>query len=417
MSAVDEQAIVNASFAAQVALGTNGPRRVDLAERRSRRYVVISVDDHLVEPPHMFDGRLPARFAERSPRVIEMDGGQQAWLLDGQLLTQIGINAVVGQDRSALMVEPTRFDQMREGAFDIAARITDMDADGVYASMCFPSLVGFAGVRLQAFPDQDYGLAVLRAWNDWHLEEWAGTYPGRMIPCQIPWLNDPQIAAEEIRQNADRGFRAVTFPELPGKLGLPPLAARSWDPFWAACEETDTVLCIHTGSSGLPTMTEGSLSSVGALFGAGYAMLAAIEWLYARIPLRHPDLKICLSEGGIGWIPALLDRLDHSEGYREWDRPGDDTMSPSEVFQRNFWFCTLNDPSVMPIRDRIGIDRITFEVDYPHADSSWPDTQSRLGTLIDTLPTDDAERIAWRNAAELFRHPVPADVQANPNAF
>ena len=138
-----------------------------------------------------------------------MDGGQQAWLLDGQLLTQIGINAVVGQDRSALMVEPTRFDQMRERAFDIAACITDMDADGVYASMSFPSLVGFAGVRLQAFPDQDYGLAVLRAWNDWHLEEWAGTYPGRMIPCQIPWLNDPQIAAEEIAEERDRLRRVV----------------------------------------------------------------------------------------------------------------------------------------------------------------------------------------------------------------
>ena len=350
-------------------------------------------------------------------RVIEMDDGQQAWLLDGQLLTQIGINAVVGQDRSALMVEPHDSTRSREGAFDIAARITDMDADGVYASMCFPSLVGFAGVRLQAFPDQDYGLAVLRAWNDWHLEEWAGTYPGRMIPCQIPWLNDPQIAAEEIRQNADRGFRAVTFPELPGKLGLPPLAGA----------------VMGSVLGGVRGDRHGALHSYGFVRAAhddrgltlqrrrtlrrGYAMLAAIEWLYARIPLRHPDLKICLSEGGIGWIPALLDRLDHSEGYREWDRPGDDTMSPSEVFQRNFWFCTLNDPSVMPIRDRIGVDRITFEVDYPHTDSSWPDTQSRLGTLIDTLPTDDAERIAWRNAAELFRHPVPADVQANPNAF
>jgi predicted TIM-barrel fold metal-dependent hydrolase len=295
-------------------------------------------------------------------------------------------------------------------------RVADMDTDGLYASLNFPSLVGFAGVRLQGLPDQEFALATVRAWNDWHIEEWCGPYPDRLIPCQIPWLNDAVLAADEIRRNADRGFKAVTFPELPGKLGFEPLSSEFWDPFWQACEETDTVICVHTGSSGLPALSEGT-DSVGAIFGAGYAMLTTMEWLFARMALRFPGLKICMSEGGIGWVAGVLDRLDHAEHYRDAQIRWEGAVRPADVFRRNFWFCTLNDPSAMPQRHRIGLDRIMFEVDYPHADTSWPDTQARIHSLISALPEDEANMIAWRNAAELFRHPVPATVQADPNTF
>src|SRR3954453_7011395 len=119
-------------------------------ERADRRYTVISVDDHIVEPRHAFEGRLPAQYADRAPRVVERDDGSEAWVYEGQEMPNVGFNAVVGRPVSEYSFEPTRFDQMRRDAWDIEARIADLDVNGVYASLCFPSfLPGFAGQRLQ----------------------------------------------------------------------------------------------------------------------------------------------------------------------------------------------------------------------------------------------------------------------------
>ena len=109
--------------------------------RAERRFTVISVDDHIVEPPNAFEGRMPAKYADRAPRVVEHDDGRQAWVYEGQELPNVGFNAVVGRPVSEYSFEPTRFDEMRRGAWDIEARIADMDLNGVYASLCFPSFL------------------------------------------------------------------------------------------------------------------------------------------------------------------------------------------------------------------------------------------------------------------------------------
>jgi predicted TIM-barrel fold metal-dependent hydrolase len=390
-------------------------------DRRERTYTIISVDDHIVEPPHTFEGRLPARLADRAPKVVETPGGEQTWVYDGNDFPNVGFNAVIGRPVSEYSFEPTRFDEMRRGAWDITERIRDMDVNGVYASLCFPSfLPGFCGQRLQlTTSDRDLALATVRAWNSWHLEEWAGTRPDRIIPCQIPWLLDPAVAAAEVRTNAERGFKAVTFSEAPHLLGLPSLHTGYWDPLMAACEETGTVVNLHVGSSGSSPSTSADAPPdvVGVLF-FGYAMFAAVDWLFSRIPVRFPDLRICLSEGGIGWVPALVDRLEHmlrySDMYGTW--AGID-LTPAEVLRRNFWFCAIEDPTAFAARDRIGVERILLESDYPHCDSTWPDTQAVIANEIGHLPPDDVRRITWANAADLYRHPVPAEVQRDPNAF
>src|SRR3954453_22683279 len=199
-------------------------------EPAERLYTLISVDDHVVEPPHVFEGRIPAKFAEQAPPSVGEDG-PHIWYYDGVRLADVGLNAVVGRPIAEASFEPKRFEEMRKGAWDIDARVKDMDINGIYASVNFPSgLPGFAGQRLQLGHDADLGLAVVRAWNDWLLEEWAQAYPDRIIPCQLPWLLDPNVAAEEIRKNAARGYKAVTFSEAPEKLGLPTLHSGYWDP-------------------------------------------------------------------------------------------------------------------------------------------------------------------------------------------
>jgi len=389
--------------------------------RRTRWCTLISVDDHLVEPARMFEGRVPARYADLAPRVLEDDDGMEYWSYDGNRHYKVGLNAVVGRPVDELSFEPARFDEMRRGAWDIDARIADMNINGVYASLNFPSsLAGFAGQRYQlGVSDPQLALAVVRAANDWHLEEWAGTHPGRIIPCQLPWLLDPEMGALEVRRNAERGFRAVTFPELPERLGLPSLHTGYWDRLLQACAETGTVVCLHAGSSSTAPTTSSDAPSdtIGVLF-FGWAMFAAVDWLYSRLPVRFPELKICLSEGGVGWVAGLMDRLDHVGRYQQmygtWE--GID-LTPREVLARNFWFCAIDDPSGLDHRHRIGIDHVVLETDYPHQDGTWPDSQEILRNQIGHLPADEVRKLTWENAATLFGHPVPTAVQDDPEAY
>jgi predicted TIM-barrel fold metal-dependent hydrolase len=388
--------------------------------RAERRYTVISVDDHIVEPPDAFEGRVPAKFAERAPRVVDKEDGSQVWVYDGNELPNIGFNAVVGRPVDEYSFEPVRFEHMRRGAWDIKARVADMDLNGVYGSLNFPSfLPGFAGQRLQTTTsDVDLALATTRAWNDWHLEGWAGAAPERIIPCQVPWLLDPELGADMIRENAERGFRAVSFPEQPSGHGLPTMHSGHWDPFIEACAETGTVINLHIGSAGAsPNTTDDAPPDVAGVLFFGYAMFAAVDWLYSLYPVRFPELKICMSEGGIGWVAGLLDRLDHMLSYHEMYGTWKSELKPSEVLTRNFWFCAVEDPSSFDQRARIGVENILLESDYPHCDSTWPRSQEIIHREIGHLPAEDIRKITWENASVLYDFPVPKAVQENPNAY
>ncbi|MGI8492374.1 MAG: amidohydrolase family protein [Acidimicrobiales bacterium] len=374
---------------------------------------IISVDDHLIEPPDLFEGRMPAALADRAPRVVEFPDGRQAWQYEGKLFANVGLNAVAGRPREEWSMEPARFDEMRPGCYDIAARVKDMDAGGIWSSLCFPSLIaGFCGAVFSQSEDPELGLACVRAWNDWHLEVWAGSYPGRIIPLQLTWLNDPSVAAAEVRRNAERGFKAVSFAELPSKLRLPSLHSGAWDPFLAACEETGTVVCLHTGSSGWAPIPspDPPFELFPTLFPAS-SLVAATDWLWSGVCVRFPGLRIAMSEGGIGWVVMLADRadyvLDHSASGSESNSWKGD-LRPSEVLARNFWFCTIDDPgSVDGVIAKMGPDHVMVESDFPHADSTWPTTEATVKANFGHLPDDVIRKVTAENAAELFGVALP----------
>jgi predicted TIM-barrel fold metal-dependent hydrolase len=376
------------------------------------QWTVISVDDHLVEPPHLFEGRLPEAVASEAPYVKTTSKGHEMWIFDGQAYPQVGLNAVVGRSRDDSPMEPVRFDQMRPGCWDPKARVADMDEAGIWASLNFPSqLTGFCGSVYSGCSNPELGQACVRAFNDWYLEEWVEPNPSRFIPCGIVYLADPAEAATEIRRNAARGFAAVSLPEQPQKLGYPTLHSGHWDAVIEACVDTDTVVCLHVGSSGMMDMPlDGPLVEFAATLFSSLSLTAAVDWLWSGYPVRFPDLKIAMSEGGIGWVPMLCDRLDYihdwsGHGRAAW--PSDD-IGPTATLLRNFWFCSLDDPSIWPIRDRIGVDHIMVEVDYPHADSTWPDTQDFLHRRLESLSPDEQRMVLFENAAQLFDHPLPA---------
>jgi predicted TIM-barrel fold metal-dependent hydrolase len=378
-------------------------------EPREVRYTVISVDDHLVEPPDMFEGRLPSALQPRAPRIVEVEG-KQIWEFDGGQYTQVGMNALAGRRLETVKLEPFRFEHMRRGCFDIDARIHDMDVNGVWASLNFPSMItGFCGRVFSQCSDPVLGLAVTKAWNDWLYDEWYSPYPTRIIPMGITFLTDPEAGAAEIYRNAERGFRSVTLPERPHRLGLPSLFLDYWDPIIRACAETDTVISLHVASSGMADHPEGCPNlQVGATLFGQLSLTACAEWLWSGWPLRYPNLKIAMSEGGIGWVAMLIDRLDNiidRSGYGlGWD------IRPADVLRRNFWFCTIDDPSTIQTRYTIGVDRIMVEVDYPHGDGTWPDTQSVIERCWGHIPPSELRQMCCENAAALYRHPLPAPV-------
>jgi predicted TIM-barrel fold metal-dependent hydrolase len=313
-------------------------------------------------------------------------------------------------------MEPVRFDEMRKGCWDPGARVADLDLAGIWASVSFPSqITGFCGAVYSGCSDLELGKACVRAWNDWFAEEWREPHPERFVGLGIAFLADPAEAAAEIRRNAARGFTAVSLPEQPHRLGYPSLHSGWWDPVLAACVETGTVVCLHVGSSGMMEnmALDGPLVEMGATLFSSLSLTACIDWLWSGVALRFPELRIAMSEGGIGWVPLLADRLDYIHDWSGHGRAAwpSTELTPTEVLLRNFWFCSVDDPSIWPIRDRIGVDHIMVEVDYPHADSTWPDTQRFLTDRLAGLTVEEQRRVTHANAADLFRHPLPEDVR------
>ncbi len=385
-------------------------RMPDPAPRRVRN-TIISADDHLVEPPDVFEERVERRFRGLAPRVVRDEKGLQVWEFEGRKYKYVGTDAAAGRVRTSVKYEPCDFDAMRPGCWNIDERIRDMDLNGIWASLNFPSTVtGFCGSLFAAASDPELGLACTRAWNDWHYEVLYRPHPDRIIPQSIPWLSDPVTGAKEIRRNAERGFRAVSLPERPHRLGLPNVYSGYWDPIVEACAETDTVINLHVGSSGHQELPEGapSLPLAATLFGQ-LSLTACAEWLWSGYPTRHPKLRFAMSEGGIGWVAMLIDRLDdlmtRSTYGREWSDP---ELTPSQRLRSSFWFCTIDDVSTLCTRDTIGIENIMVESDYPHGDSTWPDTQEHVAKLCAPLTPEETRRITHLNAAELYRHPLPA---------
>jgi predicted TIM-barrel fold metal-dependent hydrolase len=371
--------------------------------------VLVSVDDHVVEPPDVFDGHLDARWADRAPKLVTKADGTDVWSFGGNELPNIGLNAVAGRPPAEYGVDPTSFSQMRPGCYDVHERVRDMNANGVLGSMCFPSFPQFCGqlfARTATGGEPDLALALLRAYNDWHIDSWCGAHPGRFIPLSLPVMWDPQLAADEIRRVAAKGCHAVTFSENPEKLGWPSFHSGHWDPLWAACSDTGTVVCLHIGSSSQLVITAADAPiNVMITLQPLNIVQAAADLVWSRVLQQFPALRFALSEGGIGWIPYFLERADYVyRHHRAWTGADLGGRLPSELFRERIVTCFIDDAVGVANRDRIGVDMITWECDYPHSDSTWPRSPETLAASLAGVPDDDVAKMTHENAMRLFSY-------------
>ena len=368
--------------------------------------ILVSVDDHVVEPAHLFDGRVERKYADFAPRFVRRDDGTMAWRYDGQEIHNTALNAVAGRPPEEFGTEPTRIEEIRTGCYDIDDRIKDMNANGVLGSLNFPSFPRFCGQLFAESKDKDQAAAMVRAYNDWHIDEWAGTHPGRIIPLAIPMLWDPQAAAAEVRRAAAKGCHAVSFSSSPYDLGLPSLYSDHWDPFWQACVDEGTVVCMHLGSNSRPPMTSPdapielvyTLSPI-SLFSAG------ADLLWSGIFRKFPTLRVALSEGGIGWLPYFLERVDYIYSHTKyWTGTDLGGRLPSEIFSEHVILCFIDDAVGVENRHHLNIDNITWECDYPHSDSTWPLAPEVLMKSLGGVSDAEIDKITHLNAMRHFSY-------------
>lgn len=372
---------------------------------------LISTDDHVIEHSKVWEDRLPRTDRYVGPRIVEMvpegapDGARPAhiWLFEGRPYPQIALNAVAGRKREEYGLEPNRFDEILPGSYDPKARVADMDTDGVQAQLCFPSFPKFAGTVFLGAEDKRLSGLCVQAYNDFIIDEWCAYAPDRLIPLVLVPLWDPALAAAEIERCAAKGAKAVSFPENTAALGLPSFHTDHWDPVFAAAQETGLPLCMHFGSSGQPPSTapDAPFAVTISLFGCN-SMSATADLLFSRVFHKFDRLKVALAEGGIGWMPYMLERIDYTwERHRYYTGIDIDTR-PSDLFHRNMWGCFIDDVAGLSNRYEIGIDRITWESDYPHSDSNWPKSRERAAEVLAEVPDDEVHQIVELNARKLL---------------
>jgi predicted TIM-barrel fold metal-dependent hydrolase len=383
---------------------------------------LVSVDDHVIEPSNVWVDRLPSKYRDIGPRMVETTDGA-VWQYEDMRVPTSGLSVAAGKRKEEFSPDPVSFDEMRPGVYDPVARVADMDRGGILASLCFPSFPRFCGQVFWEAKDKELAHLCVQAYNDWMIDEWCGTVPGRMIPLVIIPLWDPVAAAKEIERCAARGARGIAFSENPEPLGLPTIhdPGRYWDPVMAAAQDTGTVVCMHVGSSStMPSICSDAPALANLTFGAMRAAGTMLSWLFSDYFERMPGLKIALSEGNIGWMPYFLERAEQVvDKQRHWMSKTStqfynvtakqtlqadlDRLDVRQTFRDHIFGCFIEETAGLKCLDILGDDNVMVETDYPHTDTTWPDCIGVAKKLVQGLPTGTQYKILRGNAERLFR--------------
>jgi predicted TIM-barrel fold metal-dependent hydrolase len=381
---------------------------------------LVSVDDHVIEPPNVWLDRLPAKYHDVAPRMVEDD----YWVYEDKKVPTTGLSVTIGKTKEEFSPEPMPYSEMPPGAYDPIARVADMDRAGILASINFPSFTRFCGQIFWEAKDKELAMLCVKAYNDWMIDEWCGAAPGRFIPMTIIPLWDPPAAAKELQRCAAKGARSFAFSENPEPLGLPTIhdPGRYWDPVMAAAQDTEMVVSMHVGSSStMPVISTDAPGLANLTFGAVRAAGTMLAWLFSDYFERMPGLKIALSEGNIGWMPYFIERAEQViDKQRHWAKKVNtafynnevkteqvmadlDHLNVRDTIHKHIFGCFIEESSGLRSLDIIGEDNVMLETDYPHSDTTWPDSIGVARKLLAGLPVETQYKIQRGNAQKLFR--------------
>src|SRR6266481_712671 len=371
------------------------------------KYGLISVDDHVQEPPELWTQRLSkSRWRERVPHLERTADGTERWVVDGQVLLD-GRPARVGALMADRNCEPSRWEEVPPAAYLASERLKAMDAAGTDYAVLYPTVAGLAGEAFGKLQDPELELACVQAYNDWLIEEWA-TASERFIPqCIVPiWPIEATVA--EIKRAVAKGHRGVIFPSLPMHLrDVPHVSGPEYDPVWSICEELNVPVCLHAGAS--PELQYEPLSALKpALAEALDAVTRPVSsvfvislYSFSRVLLRHPRLQVVLAESALSWGMLYMEWADHQFEHDGLAREGYE-LKPSEMFHRQCYLTSWFD-TVAPFADYVGAEHILWSTNFPLATSTWPRTQETITRCFRDVSAETREKVLWKNAASLYR--------------
>jgi len=373
--------------------------------------LIISVDDHILEPRTLWTDELPASQKAQGPHVVRervklhFTGGHygferdvadgdwcDVWIYDDLVAPTGLLHAPAGRPRREQRNIPAIYEDFREGTYDRKARLADMDTNHVELAINYPNTFPrFAGQGFAERSDKALALRCLQIYNDWMIDEWCGgDGRGRLIPLTLVPLWDPALAADEVRRCAGKGSYAIAFSENPSKLGFPSLYTGAWDPLFAACQETGTTISMHIGSSStMPSTSPDAPLATSMALSSQNAQGSMCDWYFSGSLTRFPTLKIAWAESQVGWMPYQIERMEivWRDGVGGVELP----EGPRELMDGRVWGCVFDDAHGLKSRHAVGLDKILFETDYPHSDGTWPDSRKVAHELCAGAGMDAAE--------------------------
>ncbi|MBY0278690.1 amidohydrolase family protein [Candidatus Binatia bacterium] len=375
------------------------------SEVASIDYPIIDADAHVNEPPELWQERVPTRLKQRAPKVVHTPDGDVWSFDDGKKLRPVGLTATAGLSYLQFKPQGYRYETIRPGSFDTAERLKDLDADGLYAQILYPS-VTLAGARTYS-DDRELQLACVRAYNEWLLD-FCKPSGGRLIPQAIIPTTGVADAAAELEWAVKHGHKGALIAAFPNGTYE---STRDDDRFWAVAEEARFPMGIHIGSftdAGLQaTVTQ---STLGFLAGAGASKAgvnsidASFRVLFSGACERFPRIPFVVVEGNIGWIPTAMEQVDDMFLRYRWFTGATEIMKsmPSALFHRSFWGTFMIDTIGIELRHHLNIDHIMWSTDYPHTGSDWPNNRVTIQRLFRGVPKDEVKKMLHTNCKTLY---------------
>ncbi len=379
---------------------------------------VIDTDTHLTEPHDLWTARAPAAYRERVPQVRDVDG-VPTWTVDGQAMQRAGASSVVHRDgtrvRGTSFIQ-WGFEDAHLAAHDVPTRLELMDEVGVWAQIVYPNAAGFGGQKFSNLEDATLKNLCATLYND-AMADLQEQGKGRLFPMALlPWW-DIDASVAEAERAAAMGLRGVNMTSDPQQGGAPDLNSREWDRLWEVCADLAMPVNFHIGasestlswfgSSPWPSHGDDQKLAIGSTMMYLTNAKVLTNLIISGLLERHPTLKFVSVESGVGWIPFVLEAIEHQMGEVSPGTLDYLTLSPLEYFQRQMYACFWFEKSdIAHTVELLGADNILFETDFPHPTCLYPDSMVTAAPALQRLRPEDQRKVLQDNAAALYRIPV-----------